>query len=126
MENALKELLEIEELENLPLTNIKCAIIVYTTSGYYLDENTFQFDSYTDIDDIEDSKTCILKLNYNQSDYTDFFNSLKEINYDNGYGGQRLFGIVWFNDGSWLERYEYDGAEKWVYKSTPKILDILK
>lgn len=44
---------------------------------------------------------------------------LNNINYDAGFGSQELYGTVVFNDGSWLERYEYDGSERWVYKETP-------
>ena len=31
------------------------------------------------------------------------------------------FGVVWLTDGSWLERYEYDGAENWELKKLPTI-----
>ena len=34
--------------------------------------------------------------------------------YDDGYGAQELFGYVWFTDGSWSERDEYDGSERWA------------
>ena len=39
--------------------------------------------------------------------------------YDSGYGGQELDGIIVFNDGSWLSRGEYDGSEWWEYNTTP-------
>ena len=41
------------------------------------------------------------------------------IEYDDGYGGQELYGTIVFNDGTWLERGEYDGSEWWAYKNTP-------
>jgi hypothetical protein len=41
--------------------------------------------------------------------------------YYNGYGSQELFGIIWYVDGSWSERVEYDGSEWWGYRSCPKI-----
>ena len=44
---------------------------------------------------------------------------LNSIYYDAGFGSQELYGYVVFNDGSWLERYEYDGSERWEYKETP-------
>ena len=31
--------------------------------------------------------------------------------YNSGFGGQELFGNVWFDDGTWLSREEYDGSE---------------
>jgi len=48
---------------------------------------------------------------------------LAELNfkYDSGYGSQELFGIIWYEDGTWSERGEYDGSEWWVYKSCPEI-----
>jgi len=52
---------------------------------------------------------------------------MRELNfkYDNGYGGQNLFGLVWLADGTWLARGEYDGAEWWEHKVCPKIPDEL-
>lgn len=44
-----------------------------------------------------------------------------DFTYDNGYGGQELFGIVYFNDGTWLERGEYDGSEWWEHITTPTL-----
>ena len=49
----------------------------------------------------------------------DAINRLLCINYDDGYGGQELFGYVVFKNNSWLERYEYDGAESWHFKQCP-------
>lgn len=48
------------------------------------------------------------------------FKKLADKEYDNGYGSQRvaedlkIVGKDW-----WLERFEYDGAEDWVYKTCP-------
>ncbi len=39
--------------------------------------------------------------------------------YDDGYGGQRLDGIIVFKDGTWLSRGEYDGSEWWDYNTIP-------
>jgi hypothetical protein len=50
----------------------------------------------------------------------------KKYSYDNGFGIQELYGFVIFNDGSWLERQEYDGSEWWVYKKTPTKKDIFE
>jgi len=41
--------------------------------------------------------------------------------YDNGYGGQELFGTIWYTDGTWSERGEYDGSEWWVYHKCPPL-----
>jgi hypothetical protein len=42
-----------------------------------------------------------------------------DFEYDDGYGGQELFGYVVFKDGTWLSRAEYDGSEWWEYNKTP-------
>ena len=70
----------------------------------------------------EDGKfnTSILKENYTNEDYGIFIDSL-DYSYDNGYGGQELFGYIWFVDGTWSSRGEYDGAEWWEYHKCPKI-----
>ena len=41
--------------------------------------------------------------------------------YDNDYGSQEIEGYIWYEDNSWSERFEYDGAEWWEYKSCPEI-----
>lgn len=35
------------------------------------------------------------------------------FSYDNGWGMQNLHGYIWYADGSWAERAEYDGSEWW-------------
>lgn len=61
-----------------------------------------------------------LKLGYNEEQYEEFLKVI-DVNYDNGYGGQELYGIIWYEDGTWSERGEYDGSEWWEYKSMPEI-----
>lgn len=39
-----------------------------------------------------------------------------DFEYDDGYGHQRLYGNIWFSDGTWSEREEYDGSEWWEYR----------
>jgi hypothetical protein len=54
----------------------------------------------------------------------EFKNFLQEINgfiYDEGYGTQELGGTVWFHDGSWADRHEYDGSECWIIRSRPPL-----
>jgi len=48
-----------------------------------------------------------------------FLETLASIDYDNGYGGQELFGTIVFKDGTWLERGEYDGSEWWEHRKLP-------
>lgn len=61
-----------------------------------------------------------LKINYSESDYEEFLESL-DYEYDNGYGGQELYGIIWYEDGTWSSRGEYDGSEWWEYNKCPEI-----
>jgi len=69
----------------------------------------------------EDNNYILLKIGYsNPTDLDEFFNSL-DFEYDNGYGGQNLFGTIWLNDGTWLTRGEYDGSEWWDYNKLPLI-----
>ena len=44
-----------------------------------------------------------------------------DFDYDEKYGTQNLFGYIWFTDGTWGERYEYNGSECWVHQSCPEI-----
>ena len=44
-----------------------------------------------------------------------------DFEYDNGFGCQELFGTIWYEDGTWSSRGEYDGSEWWEYNSCPKI-----
>jgi hypothetical protein len=77
------------------------------------------------------NKPCVkyIKLRYNISYDEDIYfeGTPQEIllkikfNYDNGYGGQTLFGLIWYEDGTWSERGEYDGSEWWEYKKCPTI-----
>jgi hypothetical protein len=44
-----------------------------------------------------------------------------DFEYDNGYGGQELYGTVWLVDETWLSRGEYDGSEWWEHNVLPVI-----
>lgn len=49
------------------------------------------------------------------------FKKLANLEYDNGYGAPAVAqDLIVVGEDWWLERYEYDGAEEWVYKSYPK------
>lgn len=94
--NAKKEL-----LETLEAKKIKCASITY---GCYR---------------IEEQKIN-LKVGYNEEQFSEFLSSL-DFDYDDGYGTQKLHGIVWLEDGTWLSRGEYDGSEWWIHNQLPEI-----
>lgn len=49
----------------------------------------------------------------------DFLDNIN-FEYDNGYGPQFIYGFIWWKDGTWSSRYEYDGKEKWEHNEIPK------
>jgi len=57
-----------------------------------------------------------LKPLYSNEEYESFLNFL-DRKYDSGYGGQNLYGVIFCEDGVWMQRGEYDGSEWWdIYK----------
>ena len=68
-----------------------------------------------------DEHLMLIELRSNRDEQDEFFflENLASINYDNGYGGQELFGTIVFKDGTWLERGEYDGSEWWEHRKLP-------
>jgi len=53
-----------------------------------------------------------LKPLFSQDEYDNFLMSL-DHEYDDGFGGQNLFGVIFCEDGVWMQRGEYDGSEWW-------------
>jgi hypothetical protein len=74
--------------------------IIYKGGGYY-------------------NKPSVYALLLNDAMYDKFISQLKAIEYNDGYGGQELFGVIWYKDGTYSERSEYDGSEWWSYRSMP-------
>ena len=68
----------------------------------------------------EDFKTFLLRQGYDSLDYSYFLTQIDYI-YDSGYGGQELFGTIWYTDGTWSTRGEYDGSEWWEHNQVPEI-----
>lgn len=62
----------------------------------------------------------LLKVGYTEEGYNNFLKSL-DFQYDSGYGSQQVFGTIWFEDGTWSERGEYDGSEWWEHNKLPEI-----
>jgi len=100
LRNAKDELLTLLKENN----KIKCAFISYSSSYRKNDL----------------CKQIILKTNYTLQHYEEFLNLL-DFNYYSGYGSQELFGTIWFEDGTWLNREEYDGSEWWEHFAIPTI-----
>lgn len=104
MENAKRELVEaLDDLTKKYSVSVKCAWVKYRNE-------------FNDITKVH----AYLPVGFNTGELADF---LKEIDfdYDDGWGTQEVFGLVWFDDGSWMERGEYDGSEWWEYRQTPDI-----
>lgn len=72
----------------------------------------------------QEVKHLVLPVGYSQQEYETFLTCL-DVAYDNGYGSQCLFGYIWFTDGTWAERGEYDGSEWWSVKERPPYPDML-
>ena len=89
-------------------SSVKCATIKF--DRYYSDE---------------DAKVFNLKIGYGLDEWHNFISSLN-FEYDDGYGSQELYGIIWLEDDSWLERSEYDGSEWWKYCACPEIPNELR
>ena len=66
-----------------------------------------------------------LPVDYTEEQYQDFLKQI-DFSYDAGYGSQELFGIIWFKDGTWGDRGEYDGSEWWELHEMPAIPESLK
>lgn len=72
-----------------------------------------------------ESETFNLKIGYSSVDFASFLSYI-DFDYDNGYGGQELFGTIWFEDGVWASRGEYDGSEWWDVNVVPDIPETIK
>ena len=68
----------------------------------------------------DDKKDFVLRVGHTQADRDAFLQSL-DFEYDSEFGGQELYGNIWYQDGPWSDRGEYDGSEWWQYQSVPKI-----
>ena len=98
MKNARKEFCEVVSEQS---AQVKCAYVCYEKSyGQII--------------------RPVLKVGYSAKDYENFLDSL-DFDYDNGFGSQELFGIIWLEDNAWFSRDEYDGAEAWEYNVVPEI-----
>ena len=100
--NAKEEFIEL--IKGKP--GVKCCDITRGDTYYANDDNPVH--------------NYILKVNHTKEDFEKFLLSLN-FNYHDGFGGQELFGTIWFEDGIWATRGEYDGSEWWNYNKLPDI-----
>lgn len=73
----------------------------------------------------DDNDRGRLKPLYTKKDYDNFLNFLDQ-EYDNGFGGQNLYGTIYCEDGIWLDRGEYDGSEWWQEHQYPNMKEHFK
>ena len=90
----------------------------------FLNNIKFAFIEHYDIH-TNKQKKAYLKSDRTKEDEFKFIDTLANLEYDNGYGTQELFGVVVFNDGTWLSRWEYDGSEGWTRNVIPEEKDFL-
>jgi len=62
----------------------------------------------------------ILTTGWTKEEYDEFIIGM-DFEYDAGYGGQELYGTIWYTDGTWSSRGEYDGSEWWEHHKCPEI-----
>lgn len=70
----------------------------------------------------DDATNSYIPIPACEFDIWEFIEVANTIEYDAGYGTQEINKhlVIVFEDGSWLERAEYDGSEWWEYKDTPQ------
>lgn len=62
-----------------------------------------------------------LPSDYTPQQYNNFLQAL-DFEYCNGHSStQQLYGTIWFTDGTWAERIEYEGKEWWEVKECPVV-----
>jgi len=66
-----------------------------------------------------------LKVGWVEEDMEEFMKKM-DFEYKNGFGSQYVYGFIWYRDGTWSERKEYDGSEWWEYMECPEIPENLK
>ena len=72
----------------------------------------------TDDDNVDEAKSITLYPGYTDSELNQFMIDM-DFEYDHGYGLRILYGTLWFKDGTWSDREEYDGSEWWGHRSIP-------
>ena len=68
----------------------------------------------------DDKQDYFLPSGFSDAEYQTFLTAI-DFEYDDGHGGQELFGHIWYVDGTWSSRGEYDGSEWWTYNKCPEI-----
>jgi len=105
-------------------TNAKKELIAHVNGRTILCAYIRFGEELDDDNDFNKMDVHILTTGNTKEDLESFLNGIDK-NYDSGYGGQELYGTIWYKDGTWSTRGEYDGSEWWEYNKcpeTPKML----
>ena len=100
-----------EFMDHVGCRVVLCAYITYSEESLFLKM-------------VEDY-SAILPIGYSDEQFESFLNLL-DFEYDNGFGVQEVYGNIWYANGCWSDRSEYDGSECWKYISKPEIPYFLK
>lgn len=100
------------------MENFKKEFLVHVTNKQILSKIKCVCFSYKEKNNL---KLC---PNYTQEEYEYFLETL-DFNYDDGYGTQEIDGFIWYEDGTFSQRAEYDGSEWFEYMETPEIPDFM-
>lgn len=84
------------------------------------------------LDHVGDREVELVKVVYHNGYPLKIEGTLEEVlplldfDYNNGHGWQVLYGHIWYTDGTWSDREEYDGSEWWEYRCPPdKTIDVM-
>lgn len=100
IKNAKEELLRIVNRHNLDI------IGAYIEFGEYYGDEDKAFNTF------------VLNPLYKKEDFDNFLKFM-DREYNSGYGGQEIYGIVYCENGIWMDRGEYDGSEWWQVNQYP-------
>ena len=110
MKTVFKEIkmnLKYEFIEHIEQKNVLCARIDH------------------EVNYLNPVERYILKTGYTKEDWARFLNEINFI-YDNDFGHQYITGTIWYTDGTWSDRAEYDGSEWWEHRERPQVPDYLQ
>lgn len=103
--NALRELNDFMKENNIRWENVVCLEI----------KHNFPKDKHKK--EWEAKVLCYLPKQRTKEDFKIFLNKLKNYYYPIGIKRQQLFGTIWLNNNTCVERYYSNGSEEWKIKT---------
>jgi hypothetical protein len=67
---------------------------------------------------MESEDELVLRMNSSSDEKIEFFFKKLDFSYNND-GFQKIFGTLWFQDGSWATRRVKDNRERWEHRLPP-------